>query len=468
MRKGVLSANKPSWWPPPLVLPTLQTMTSFEDKDKMKLFDRFTQSLNLSPQRAPKTSTSTHKSRTVMATKAANKSRARSALQAKKYDAKREQHIANDTKRWEGLLKNWSGETLERNDRHVKQMCRRGVPTSVRGKVWVGLIGNELGIQQGEFEKFAEMGRELLDGDGNGGAGTQCINDCGGDEDGYDSSDDNKKEASHEHPDDTHTHKSKLTHIPIDIPRTFPHLAFFHNSGPWESKLRTVLAAFALYKPEVGYVQGMSYLAGVLLLMMEEGDAFVALCNLVGGKHYFPNGYTPQLLSPDGYDDVGFRGSGGGAPGRERRSSRRSQQSQPETEKEAFRREFRSNLPLLSNLFDQSDVQEEMYLVDWRLSLFCRILPLDIVVRIWDNFALLGSGYFIKVALGILKVLAPTLASQAGAEADIGPGAILGVLRGGFKPEAVFGRGGEQLFVSIDSIKLREGAPAGPDSCSLS
>ena len=36
-----------------------------------------------------------------------------------------------------------------------------------------------------------------------------------------------------------------------------------------------------IFRPAVSYAQGMTYLAGMLMLHMDEEDAFVCLCNLM-------------------------------------------------------------------------------------------------------------------------------------------------------------------------------------------
>ena len=50
--------------------------------------------------------------------------------------------------------------------------------------------------------------------------------------------------------------------------------------------LHDVLGAYACYRPDVGYVQGMSFLAAVLLLNMEASDAFIYLANLLNRSSY--------------------------------------------------------------------------------------------------------------------------------------------------------------------------------------
>ncbi len=72
-------------------------------------------------------------------------------------------------------------------------------------------------------------------------------------------------------------------YIELDLPRTFPNLKVFgHEGAPLWQSLKDVLLSFALYRPDIGYVQGMSFI-GALMLMNQEtpSDAFVAFSNLI-------------------------------------------------------------------------------------------------------------------------------------------------------------------------------------------
>jgi hypothetical protein len=51
-----------------------------------------------------------------------------------------------------------------------------------------------------------------------------------------------------------------------------------------------VLAAYSMYNMEVGYCQGMSVLAGLLLLYMDEEEAFWGLSVLLADKKYSMHG----------------------------------------------------------------------------------------------------------------------------------------------------------------------------------
>ena len=60
----------------------------------------------------------------------------------------------------------------------------------------------------------------------------------------------------------------------MDLPRTWPALAFFANTGPFYSQLLTMLETYAVFRPDIGYVQGMSYVGGMLLLHMGKNLLF--------------------------------------------------------------------------------------------------------------------------------------------------------------------------------------------------
>jgi hypothetical protein len=61
------------------------------------------------------------------------------------------------------------------------------------------------------------------------------------------------------------THSDSTRQISVDIPRTYSKLGFF-STEPGATSLANVLHAFAVVNPIVGYVQGMNFIAGVLLL----------------------------------------------------------------------------------------------------------------------------------------------------------------------------------------------------------
>ncbi|XP_064982062.1 uncharacterized protein LOC135648606 isoform X3 [Musa acuminata AAA Group] len=74
-----------------------------------------------------------------------------------------------------------------------------------------------------------------------------------------------------------------------DISRTFPsHVFYQQRHGLGQRSLYNVLKAYSVYDRDVGYVQGMGFLAGLLLLYMSEEDAFWLLVALLKGAIHAP------------------------------------------------------------------------------------------------------------------------------------------------------------------------------------
>ena len=52
------------------------------------------------------------------------------------------------------------------------------------------------------------------------------------------------------------------------------------KSGRGKDSLRNVLYAYANHDTDVGYTQGMGFIAALFLMLMTEDDAFYCLCKL--------------------------------------------------------------------------------------------------------------------------------------------------------------------------------------------
>lgn len=53
------------------------------------------------------------------------------------------------------------------------------------------------------------------------------------------------------------------------------------NNETLVDSLRSILEAYCLYRPDIGYVQGMACLAANFLMVMDEYSSFVCFSNLV-------------------------------------------------------------------------------------------------------------------------------------------------------------------------------------------
>ncbi|KEP64918.1 UNVERIFIED_CONTAM: TBC domain-containing protein [Hammondia hammondi] len=161
--------------------------------------------------------------------------------------------------------------------------------------------------------------------------------------------------------------------IMIDVPRTFPDVEVFDKDA--QALLCRNLNAFANIHPEVGYCQGMNFIAGLLLLVssFDEFDAFCvfrALMQRYRLKGFFQEKFPLLRKYMKVFDTLA------------------SQQ-----------------LPELRQHFLDEGVLPAVYLHQWFLTLFVTSLPLRSVCVLWDF--LLGEGLhgLLELAVALLKVL---------------------------------------------------------------
>uniref|UniRef100_A0A8C3ISI8 TBC1 domain family member 12 n=1 Tax=Chrysemys picta bellii TaxID=8478 RepID=A0A8C3ISI8_CHRPI len=259
---------------------------------------------------------------------------------------KQEENIASAMVIWiNEILPNWEG---MRTTRRVRELWWQGLPPSVRGKVWSLAIGNELNITHELYEIFLSRAKERWKSFSE----TNSENDI----EGVSVAD---REAS-------------LELIKLDISRTFPSFYIFQKGGPYHDLLHSVLGAYTCYRPDVGYVQGMSFIAAVLILNLEEADAFIAFANLLNKPcqlAFFRVDHSMMLKY--------FA---------------------------AFEVFFEENLPKLFLHFKSYSLTPDIYLIDWIFTLYSKSLPLDLACRVWDVFCRDGEEFLFRTGLGILRL----------------------------------------------------------------
>uniref|UniRef100_A0A8C2HJH5 TBC1 domain family member 4 n=1 Tax=Cyprinus carpio TaxID=7962 RepID=A0A8C2HJH5_CYPCA len=159
--------------------------------------------------------------------------------------------------------------------------------------------------------------------------------------------------------------------ILIDLGRTFPtHPYFSAQLGAGQLSLYNLLKAYSLLDPEVGYCQGLSFVAGVLLLHMCEEDAFHMLKFLMYDmglrKQYRPDMIILQI-----------------------------QMYQLSRLLHDYHRELYTHL-------EQYEIGPSLYAAPWFLTAFASHFPLGFVARVFDMLFLQGSEVIFKVALSLL------------------------------------------------------------------
>ncbi len=78
------------------------------------------------------------------------------------------------------------------------------------------------------------------------------------------------------------------------ICRTFPQHIYFRHSGQGLASLRRVLQAFALHSPGIGYCQSLNFVVGMMLIFMDEEDAFFLLVTIV--EQLLPSDYYTKSM----------------------------------------------------------------------------------------------------------------------------------------------------------------------------
>ncbi|KAL0809340.1 hypothetical protein ABMA28_011547 [Loxostege sticticalis] len=160
--------------------------------------------------------------------------------------------------------------------------------------------------------------------------------------------------------------------ILIDLGRTFPKHSYFASAlGPGQLALYNILKAYSLLDPDVGYCQGLSFVAGVLLLHMEEAEAFVLLRHLM-----FRRGLRKQYL-PD--------------------------MSALQVQLYQLSRLLRDHEPELHAKLESLDISPALYAAPWMLTLFTSQFPLGFVVRVFDMIFLESLDVVFSVSLALLS-----------------------------------------------------------------
>uniref|UniRef100_A0A8D2JFN6 TBC1 domain family member 1 n=1 Tax=Varanus komodoensis TaxID=61221 RepID=A0A8D2JFN6_VARKO len=159
--------------------------------------------------------------------------------------------------------------------------------------------------------------------------------------------------------------------ILIDLGRTFPtHPYFSAQLGAGQLSLYNILKAYSLLDPEVGYCQGLSFVAGVLLLHMSEEEAFKMLRFLMFDmglrKQYRPDMTILQI-----------------------------QMYQLSRLLHDYHRD-------LYDHFEAHEISPSLYAAPWFLTMFASQFPLGFVARVFDILFLQGSEVIFKVALSLL------------------------------------------------------------------
>jgi len=139
-------------------------------------------------------------------------------------------------------------------------------------------------------------------------------------------------------------------------------------------KLKSVLCAYAIHDPEVGYCQGLNYICGVLLLWMTKEEAFYTIVTLLqdGGRFSLRHLYLKSLpLLKERY----FQ----------------------------FEQLLSQFCPQVFGRFKRMQIHPAVYSSRWFLTLFSYDLPVRTVSRIWDLLFFIGPRFIFQIGIGLFQ-----------------------------------------------------------------
>ncbi|KAF9809131.1 hypothetical protein SFRURICE_000431, partial [Spodoptera frugiperda] len=207
-----------------------------------------------------------------------------------------------------------------------EQELQEGIPASVRPKAWLYLCGGQLLL-----EKHPNEYEELLQAPGD----PKCMED-----------------------------------IRKDLHRQFPyHEMFIREEGLGQQELFSVLKAYSVLNPKVGYFQAQAPVAAFLLMHMPAVQAFWCLVSI--SDKYLSGYYNPglEVLQRDG---------------------------------DILHALLRRTAPAVHRHLVKHKVEPVLYATEWFLCALTRTLPWDSLLRVWDCFLCEGVKVLFKAALVIL------------------------------------------------------------------
>lgn len=242
----------------------------------------------------------------------------------------KKQNELNEIWKEQILLKNIR---LNNNDK-LKKNFYQGIPDSLRGKIWAKCLGNSFSISKEYYEIQVKRSKTI----------NKKIEDNNFKNINFDNSE-NSENSNKE---------NTMSIIYLDIERTFPYLGIYKSDNPMNEDLKEILMAFVACRPDIGYIQGLSFIAGMLRMQMDKFNAFTCFINLI---------ISPEILPFFLYDTIGIN----------KRIS-------------IFKELFSFNLPQLYKKFEDLEILPEYYFIEWIMTLFSKSLSIELTKRIWDIY----------------------------------------------------------------------------------
>jgi len=236
--------------------------------------------------------------------------------------------------KWKEMTDNWDLWVRKKHKR-LKERVRKGIPNAYRTVAWAKLLKSEVYKQHCNKHR-KDYYKWLM-----------------------------KQKPAHD----------ALTVINNDLDRTFPrHELFRKKQGDGQNQLYNVLYAYACHDQEVGYCQGMGFLAALFLMYYTEEDAFYCLLSLLNNPKYaMRHLFTPGL---------------------------------PLLHERFYQFEYllKQLFPKLAQKFDDHNITPQFYGSNWFMTVFLyHCDDFAMTARIWDAYLSEGYKVVFRIGLAVMK-----------------------------------------------------------------
>ncbi|CAL8263351.1 unnamed protein product [Merluccius merluccius] len=280
------------------------------------------------------------------------------------------------------LLSYWNGRSFICRSQ-IERFIRMGIPPSLRGRVWKCLLNVDSLRETSDFNYrscLLEVRGSLVDlGVSEYGilsaiaTLSETQNDLGST---------SQQASSGPDPGYSRDDVTLFRQIALDLQRSFPcHRSLMGDSPEaieGQAKLFRVLIAYAKYNPKIGYSQGMSYIAAVLLMQLGEEEAFWALVALLDKPKYLAQLFDLNL-------------------------------TEVQHQVKVFDHFLKHRKPQLSLHLETMGVSSVHFIMPWLLTLFTSLPCWDSVLAVWDLIMLNGVCVVFQTSLAIMELLEPRL-----------------------------------------------------------
>lgn len=241
------------------------------------------------------------------------------------------------TKKWVKMINTWKSTNYAITPLKLEKRIQKGIPDSVRGEIWRRLLGipTVLIEQEGKYEEMLKFGLE---------------------------------------------HSKDIRQIDLDVNRTYRnHIMFRDRFSTKQCMLYRILVAYSVYNSEIGYCQGMSHIAALILMYMDEEDAFWSLSTLMSSDKHAMHGFFipgfPKLRRFSAHHD----------------------------------RIVKKLLPKVYKRFKEFGIDSTLYTLKWFFQCFLDKVPFPLTLRLWDCFIYYGEIILTSMSYTLLRLHKKTI-----------------------------------------------------------